>query len=308
MSERDSHGAQRKLRSVKGPASFPGAAERWRLRRRARPAKGVLRRRLRGAGDTPPGAPLTGHELKVLSQNGEDGVLQALFEALGTRSRWFVEFGIGTGEQGNCVLLADAFGWSGVFIEADESAYAALEAKYRRTPRIRTVPARLTADNVQSVFAQAGVAEALDLLSIDIDGNDYWVWEAIRDYEPRVVVLEYNANLPLDSLLVMPRDDDHAWDGTDYFGASLGALRALGSRKGYELVHTDSTGVNAFFVRAQEAAVVLPNGGPPLHRANYFGAGGRMPEDPSRRPFLDLRTGSLVDAPRAASEPVPSGA
>lgn len=264
----------------------------------------LARRVRRAVGEPVPGAPLTACELGVSSQNGEDGVLQALFERLGTRSRHFVEFGIGTGEQGNCVLLADSFGWAGLFVEADGDAHVALAAKYRRNPRVVTRHAVITPDNVQAEFQAAGVPRNLDVLSIDIDGNDYWVWQAITAYSPRVVVIEYNANLPLAARLVMPRDDGHAWDRSDYFGASLGALRELGGDKGYQLVHTDSTGVNAFFVRDTEAAAVLPTGGVPEHGANYFGQGLGFAQDRRRRPFLDLGSGDLIDFPRAP-EPAP---
>jgi hypothetical protein len=108
------------------------------------------------------------------------------------------------------------------------------------------------------------------------------------------VVIEYNANLPLDRRLVMPRDDRHSWDGTDYVGASLGALRSLGERKGYELVHTDSTGVNAFFVRREETASLPTGAEVPLHRANYFRAGIALRRDPHGRRFYDLDDERLV--------------
>ncbi len=215
---------------------------------------------------------------------------------------------MGGGEQGNCVFLADWCGWTGLFIESSVPDYSRLNLKYRRNPRVRTRHAVVGAANVEALFTQDRVPPAFDVLSIDIDGNDFWVWEAITVFRPRVVVIEYNANLVLSSTLVMPLDDAHAWDGSDYFGASLGAYRALGATKGYELVHTDSTGVNAFFVRREEAAG-LPHGEAVRHHgANYLGQGLRMPRDPAERPFRDLGSGELVDAPRAASAPSGNGA
>jgi len=151
----------------------------------------------------------------------------------------FVEFGVGGGEQGNCVLLADWGGWAGLFIESSVPDYSRLSLKYRRNPLVRTRHAVVEAGNVEALFTEERVPAAFDVLSIDIDGNDFWVWEAITAFRPRIVVIEYNANLALDSELVMPRDDRHQWDGTDYFGASLGAYRKLGQTKGYELVHTE---------------------------------------------------------------------
>jgi hypothetical protein len=238
---------------------------------------------------------LTRFEKRVTSQNGEDGVIAEILRRIGgPRDRWFVEFGAGSGDEANCVQLADAHEWSGLFIESSSGDYRALADKYGASERVRTRRATVTPDNIERLFREAEVPSEVDVLSIDIDGNDYWVWEAIRSITPRLVVVEYNANLPLDRPLVMPRDDEHEWDGTDYVGASLTAYRALGLEKGYELVHTDTTGVNAFFVHAEEVKD-LPRGDQvPLHRANYFGAGITLPRDPQDRPFFDPLTGELT--------------
>ena len=107
----------------------------------------------------------------------------------------------------------------------------------------------IDADNIDELFAKHGVPDEPDLVSIDLDGNDYWVWRALT-YRPRVLVAEYNANISPDESLVMPYDPAHRWNGTDYYGASLRALRDLGVEKGYELVYCNRAGVNAFFVRA----------------------------------------------------------
>lgn len=92
--------------------------------------------------------------------------------------------------------------------------------------------------------------ERFDLLSIDLDYNDYWIWKAIETYVPRVVVIEYNATPGPSESQVVEYDPYHRWDGTDHFGASLLALVRLGHLKGYELIGCDSKGVNAFFVRS----------------------------------------------------------
>ncbi len=227
-------------------------------------------------------------------------MLQAIFRLVGASSRYFVEFGVGDGGQGNCVLLADRLGWSGLFIEADRDAYRTLAAKYVHSRRVRTLDGLVTADNVEALFRSAGVPPEFDVLSIDIDGNDFWVWRALMEFVPRVVVIEYNANLSPDAALVMPRDDGHRWDGTDYFGASLGAYRWLALEKGYRLVHTDSTGVNAFFVLSSLAAPLPPAAAVPVHGADYFKSGLTHRPDPLGRPFLDLASGQLVEASRQA--------
>ncbi|MFN2506385.1 MAG: hypothetical protein ABR540_19590 [Acidimicrobiales bacterium] len=201
-----------------------------------------------------PGRSLTAAEFKVFSQNGEDGVLAEIFRRIGTTNRYFVEFGIGNGSEGNSVFLADVLGWSGLFIEGSPGHFTGLHRKYRDREAVATLSALVRPDNVNALFRQSEVPENFDLLSIDIDGNDYWVWEALEAFRPRVVVIEYNGLLKNNACLVQPYDPDWAWDGTEFYGASLGALRSLGRKKGYVLVHTELSGTNAFLVQADLAA------------------------------------------------------
>jgi len=193
---------------------------------------------------------LTVSELRVTSQNGEDGVIAELLRRIGTSlDPYFIEFGVEDGSEGNCVFLADALGWSGLFLEFDSHQYARLAAKYRWSTGVTTVAAKVTPATVESLFSQSGVPPELDVLSIDVDGVDYWIWRAITNYRPRLVIIEYNAELEPERRQVVPETFE-GWTGTNYFGASIGALKALGNAKGYELVYTDLTGVNSFFVRA----------------------------------------------------------
>lgn len=234
-------------------------------------------------GDPPQHVDLTGYEYQVCSQNGEDGVLAEILRRIGVREPWFVEFGVETGSEGNCVALADLGGWQGLFLEADPGAHHHLNQKYRWTDAVRTLHAAVTPENVQDLFAQAGVPERLDVLSIDIDGGDYWVWQAIERYQPRVVVVEYNSALDPEQRLVQPADWP-GWDGTDFFGASLGALVELAGRKGYRLVHCELAGVNAFFVHSGEPGRFLAPDDVQRRGPNYYlGAFGHPPGDPARR-------------------------
>jgi glycosyltransferase involved in cell wall biosynthesis len=253
----------------------------------------------REPGDGLEASELTPRELRAFSQNGEDGVLAEILARVGAPSRTFVEFGIESGREGNCVLLADVMGWSGLFIEADDDCFGELERKYQSNPRVTTLHELVTPGNVQALFARAGVPSEPDVVSIDVDGGDYWILEAIVDYRPRVVVCEYNSALEPSRRLVQPRELG-AWDGTDYFGASIGALRALGERMGYRLVHTELSGVNAFLVAAELAEGRFPaTRDVPLRTVpNYFQRGYRHPPDPLKRRFLDLDSEQLVDAPR----------
>jgi hypothetical protein len=230
---------------------------------------------------------LTRHELRVFSQNGEDGVICELLRRVGTETEYFVEFGAESGAEGNCVFLAEVLAWHGLFIEPSDQ-YDALERRWAGRPPVATARAFVTPENVGALFREHGVPESPDLVSIDIDGNDYWVWEAMET-TPRVLVVEYNGNLDTgpDVRLVQPYSDE-AWDRTDFFGASLGALESLGRRKGYRLVHTDLAGSNAFFVR-DDLAGELPSGDlVPRRAANYrLGGRGHRP-DPRGREYRSL--------------------
>ena len=196
---------------------------------------------------------LRAYERRVSSQNGEDGILEEIFRRIGTESRTFVEFGVETGEQCNCARLVREEGWGGLFLEADPALHARLAERYRDCPGVRCARAEVTSANIEELLAAHDVPRSFDLLSIDIDGNDYWVWAAVRRWRPRVVVIEYNAAYPPPRRWVMKESPGHRWQGTTYYGASLASLTALGREKGYALVGTNSCGVNAFFVREELA-------------------------------------------------------
>lgn len=176
------------------------------------------------------------HERKVYSQNGEDGIIERLFEIFGVTDRWFVEMGTESGEECNTRLLRER-GWSGLMLDCDhENAELNLHREM------------VTAENVNELFARYGVPDDFDLLSIDIDGNDYWVWKAIAPrYRPRIVVIEYNGGVPADLAVVMPYDATYRWFGQMNCGQSLGALHKVSVAKGYALVF--ATPPNAYLVR-----------------------------------------------------------
>ncbi len=210
---------------------------RWRARALDRRAAALL------ASDT-----INAYERRTTSQNGEDGILHELFRRLGIGAGFFVEFGVEDGRQCNTAALAHA-GWHGVMIEGDPEKFRGLSATYADLPAVRTVQAFVTAENIATLFAEHGVPREFDLLSIDIDGNDYWVWEALAAYRPRAVVIEYNGAHPPPERWVMAYNPDHRWGDDTYYGASLASLAALGARLGYALIGTDRRGINAFFVR-----------------------------------------------------------
>lgn len=190
-------------------------------------------------------------EYQVYSEHGEDGIIAEIFKRIGAKTRVFVEFGVGDGLQNNTAHLL-LKNWTGYWIEGNgkyvrriKQAYSALISE----KKLSLKHAFITAENVETMFREVEIPEEFDLLSIDIDGNDYWIWKAINSFRPRVVLIEYNALFRPDTKWVMKYNAKHRWSGTCYFGASLKSLEILASEKGYRLVGCDYTGTNSFFVR-----------------------------------------------------------
>jgi hypothetical protein len=200
------------------------------------------------------------HGFKVYSQNEEDGILTEIFGRIGLAERTFWEFGVQDGSENNTLYrLVD--GWRGAWTEGSTADVARIRERFDpaiRDGRLQVREALVDRDNVNALAAALGLPRELDLLSIDIDGNDFHVWEALGALAPRVVVIEYNPKLPPPTRWVMHYDPRHAWDGSDQYGASLAALGALGARKGYRLVACNITGSNAFFVRQDLAGGKFP--------------------------------------------------
>jgi hypothetical protein len=198
------------------------------------------------------------HGRKVWSQNDEDGILEEIFRRIGTSSRSFVEFGTSDGRECNTLKLL-VEGWRGLWMELGVAECDRIRHSFAAPladGRLELLQTRVTAENIDGLLTGSRVVSAgeLDLLSIDIDGNDYHVLEAVRGVQPRVLVIEYNGKFPPPMDVVPPYDTAHAWDGSDYAGASLQALVNLAARRGYRLVATNLTGSNAFFVRAELAS------------------------------------------------------
>ena len=192
-------------------------------------------------------------EKQVYSQNGEDGILEEVFRRIGTGNRIFVEFGVQDGTQCCTRNLLENFSWSGIWIECSAEHVANARKRFNENP-VKVFERFLTAENILSVFSEAGVPQQVDLMVIDVDGNDYWMWNALAgQFRPRVVVVEYNGTFGPHEEWVMPYDPQHRYDETAYFGASLSSFAAFGDRHGYSLVGCDSMGVNAIFVRKDVA-------------------------------------------------------
>lgn len=195
---------------------------------------------------------LRGAERIVFSQFGEDGVLEKIFEVIEPTQKYAVEFGAHDGiTNSNVRNLIVNHGWSGFQIEGDEKKARKLAANYADYPRAKTQQAWVWPGNIELLFEDAGVPRDLDLLVIDIDSNDYYVWRAIHEYRPKVVLIEGNFFFPPPEKMVIEYHPMNYWDGSHYMGASPQSMVELAKKKGYELVHHMSYGPNLFFVDAR---------------------------------------------------------
>jgi hypothetical protein len=193
---------------------------------------------------------------KVYSQNDEDGIIAEIFRRIGTTNRVFVEFGVENGLENNTLNLLTE-GWTGCWIEASSHDAAQVRTRFASALRTRALQLResmVDCANINALLDGFNLPQEIDLLSVDIDGNDYHVWKAIERITPRVAVVEYNAKFRPPSRWVMTYNPRHTWDGTDQCGSSLAALTDLAGEKGYRLVGCSIVGSNAFFVRSGLAA------------------------------------------------------
>ena len=166
----------------------------------------------------------------------------------------FVEFGVQNYAESNTRFLLQNDNWSGLVIDGSDSNIEAI----RRDPiywrhNLKAQSAFVTRDNINELISEQGIHGDIGLLSVDIDGNDYWVWDAIDCIQPRVVLAEYNSLFGPIASVTVPYDPEfhraRAHYSNLYWGASLGALATLAEKKGYVLVGSNSAGNNAFFVR-----------------------------------------------------------
>jgi len=184
------------------------------------------------------------------SQAGEDGVIERALDVLGDRNGWCVEFGAWDGEHlSNTKRLIDERGFSAVLIEGDAARHRALVERTRSNPKVIALKRMVgfgPEDGLDSILRGTPIPKDFDFLSIDIDGNDYHAWSAVRQYEPKLVCIEFNPTIPNEVHFVQPADPAVAQ------GSSLRALTELAAEKGYELVAV--TAHNAIFVRARDFA------------------------------------------------------
>jgi len=192
---------------------------------------------------------------KVYSQSDEDGIIAEIFKRIGATDKKFIEFGVQNGLESNGHFLLHK-GWQGLWIEGSSRYCRQIKKKFKEPiakKQLSVIKAFIDRDNINDLIASGNMNGDIDLLSIDVDGNDYHIWKAINCVNPRVVCIEYNATFPPDFEWIMNYNKKHIWDGSDNYGASLKSLEILGNELGYQLVGTNLGGINAFFVKKELA-------------------------------------------------------
>lgn len=193
-------------------------------------------------------------EFQVFSQWAEDGIIHALTSTVRLPNKIFVEFGVQSYVESNTRFLLMQNNWSGLVIDGDQANVGRIKSDdiYWRH-NIKAEYEFVTAENINGILTKNGLSGEIGLLSIDIDGNDYWVWQAITAVSPAIVIVEYNSRFGSDRAVTIPYEPqftrERAHHSLIYYGASLAALCHLGNLKGYAFVGSNSAGNNAFFVR-----------------------------------------------------------
>lgn len=193
-------------------------------------------------------------EFQVFSQRGEDGIIQYLINKIDIPNKIFVEFGVETYTESNTRFLLINNNWSGLVIDGNKENINFIKKDFIYWKYdITAIESFITRDNINELISEYTKVEDIGLLSVDIDGNDYWVWKQIECIKPRIVICEYNSAFGSQKKVTIPykenfvRSKEHFSEL--YFGASLAAFCELADLKGYDFIGTTKAGVNAYFVR-----------------------------------------------------------
>ena len=200
-------------------------------------------------------------EFKVYSQWGEDGIIAFLISKISIENKIFIEFGVENYTESNTRFLLKYFNWNGMVIDSSKNNIDYInrdEIMWKNG--ITVLQAFINKDNINDIISSYTKEKDIGLLSIDVDGNDYWIWKSIDVVHPRIVICEYNNLFGGDLLLTVPYDPLFVREKYHYshlfFGSSIAALKHLASDKGYLYIGSNSSGNNAFFVRKDLASQI----------------------------------------------------
>lgn len=193
-------------------------------------------------------------EFQVFSQRGEDGIIQHLINHIDIPNKIFVEFGVETYTESNTRFLLINNNWSGLIIDGSKDNINFIKKDYIYWKYdITAVESFITKENINKIISEYTKVSDIGILSVDIDGNDYWIWKEIDCIKPRIVICEYNSAFGNDKKVTVPYKNDFVRRKEHYsdlyFGASLAAFCELAEEKGYDFIGTTRAGVNAYFVR-----------------------------------------------------------
>jgi hypothetical protein len=250
-------------------------------------------------------AQISGYEFKIFSQWGEDGIIQFLTRNIAVKNRTFIEFGVEDFSEANCRFLLMKDHWSGFVIDGSQTNMDRLHRSYYYWSHpLKSKASFITRENVAQLLDESGMDKELGILSVDIDGVDYHVLEALEAWQASIVIVEYNAifghqravSVPYDAAFVRSK----AHTSNVYYGASLPAFEQLLSSRGYALVGINSVGSNAFFVkrhllndRVKEVPVEACDWGPTFREARK--ANGDLAITDKHMNLLEMASMPLID-------------
>lgn len=221
--------------------------------------------------------PLGEVEFKNYSQSGEDGILLYIFALIGTTNRHVIEICAGNGKECNSANLILNHGWKGLLFDGDAENIAIAQEFFASHPNVWLGPqpvvchAWITAENINNLVTDHGMSGEIDLLSLDLDGIDLWVWQALTVVNPRVVILEIQAAWLADVSVSSPYSPDFVggWTPGDdsvgpiqYGGASLQAFVKIAKQKGYRLIGGNRLNHNVVFMRRDVGVHLFPEVAP----------------------------------------------
>jgi len=196
------------------------------------------------------GNPLLKYEHQTFSQNGEDGIINEIFNRLGITNGEFIEIGTGDGSENNTRLLLE-LGWKGTWIDGNPNCLKSINNNLGHLISSKKLNAQLSfvdSNNINSILKDNNISPDIDLLSLDLDLTTHLVWKALNYITPKVLVIEYNGFFPKNTLWQANIKGNESWDGSINMGSSLSTIIQISEQKNYKFIGTELSGTNAFFV------------------------------------------------------------
>lgn len=194
--------------------------------------------------------PLLKYEHQTFSQNGEDGIINEIFNRLDITKGQFIEIGTGDGSENNTRLLLE-LGWKGVWIDGSTKNLNTINSNFQnfiKNEKLFACANFVDENNINSLLKKIEISKDVDLLSLDLDLTTHLVWESINYITPKVLVIEYNGFFPKNTLWQANIRGNMSWDGSINMGASLSTIIKISEEKNYKFIGTELSGTNAFFV------------------------------------------------------------